>query len=70
MTAQEARQITASTKKDINHVLSSIGVMARHGYDGASFETKNLKDVSEIKLKLTELGYLVTEISGFLTVKW
>ncbi|HEX4877594.1 MAG TPA: hypothetical protein VFV31_13040 [Chitinophagaceae bacterium] len=70
MTAQEARQITDSTKKDITHVLNSIGVMAKNGYDGASFEAKNLNDVSEIKLKLTELGYLIDEISGFLTVKW
>lgn len=70
MTAQEARQLTASTKKDINHVLKSIETMARNGYYSATFEINIFKDVEEVVLKLKELQYDVDQTLSFLTVKW
>lgn len=60
MNAQEAKVITAASKKPFDELMNTVKAMAESGHNYASFEPNRVADPEETKSRFEELGYTVT----------
>jgi len=70
MTAQEARDITISKRKNIEQVLDTVKNMASAGNDYACLNVKEVNDPEKMQPELEALGFQITISNGYFSIKW
>jgi len=70
MTAQEARDITISKRKNIDQVSETIRVMAEAGNDYACINLKEILEPEKMQPELEALGFQITISNGYFSIKW
>ena len=70
MTAQEARDITISKRKNIDQVSETIRVMAEAGNDYACINLKEILEPEKMQPELEALGFQINISNGYFSIKW